>query len=162
MRAWPLRPERLTLGAAALVVLAACSGGDEPRSIDALDRVRAVIGETTELCLLIAATSAQRTQGLQGVSQLPADVDGMVFVYPSPVTARFHMANTPIPLDIAFVAADGTVVDVTSMQPCASSPCPTYGTTTAYELAVETPAGLVDWAAVPTVSVGGDCPAENL
>ena len=161
MRAWLLRPDRLTLGAAAVVVLAACNGGEQPESLDALQRVRAVIGETTELCLLMAATSAQRTQGLQGVIQLPADADGMVFVYSSPVTARFHMANTRIPLDIAFVAADGTVADFTALQPCAASPCPTYGTTTPYELAVETPAGLVDWAAVPTVSVGGDCPAEH-
>lgn len=173
MRVWPRPPEprpdrrhlRLTPGRLAAVsiaglVLAGCgdSTPDGAVPLASLERVRAVLDGATELCLLVAATSAQRTQGLADVTALPAGVDGMVFEYPSPSTARFHMAGTLLPLDIAFVSGT-TVVDTEAMQPCHQSPCPTFGPELSFDAAVETVTGRVDWTTVTTVELGGACPA---
>lgn len=42
---------------------------------------------------------------------------GMLFVFDRPVRASFWMKNTIIPLDIAYVATDGTVVAIYTMVP---------------------------------------------
>jgi len=36
----------------------------------------------------------------------------MLFVFPAPDSLSFWMANTPLPLDIIFVAPDSTVVNI--------------------------------------------------
>ena len=41
----------------------------------------------------------------------------MLFVFPSDTEARFWMKDTPSPLSIAFIAADGTILDVQDMEP---------------------------------------------
>ncbi len=67
--------------------------------------------------------------------------EGMLFVFEGDSRAVFTMADTVIPLDIAFFAADGSLVDEFAMVPCPSEPCPTYSATGAYRFALETPAG---------------------
>ena len=42
---------------------------------------------------------------------------GMLFVFDRPVRGSFWMKNTIIPLDIAYVAANGTVVAIYTMAP---------------------------------------------
>lgn len=87
----------------------------------------------------VAATPAQRYQGLRGVGDL-GELAGMAFVWTDDVTARFVMADTLIPLRIAFVAADGRVIDVLAMDPCTADPCPTHGIDEPYRWALEMPA----------------------
>jgi len=70
------------------------------------------------------------------VMALPPD-DGMAFVFGGPVTDRFWMKDTLIPLSVAFVAQDGTVVSVSDMDPCTADPCPTYPASGPYTMAVE-------------------------
>ena len=43
---------------------------------------------------------------------------GMAFVYEEDVENAFYMRNTPMPLSIAWIAADGSVVTITDMEPC--------------------------------------------
>jgi len=62
------------------------------------------------LDLVVADTPAERGRGLMDRDEIPED--GMVFVYPGEAERTFWMKNTRIPLDMIFVAANGTVVDV--------------------------------------------------
>jgi len=67
------------------------------------------------LTLEVARTDQQRATGLMNRGSLAPDA-GMVFVFPQPSTAHFWMKDTLIPLSIAFVADDGTILDVQEMQ----------------------------------------------
>lgn len=69
----------------------------------------------------LARTPDQRAQGLMERRSLPDDA-GMLFLYPEPQdsAAGFWMFRTRIPLDIAFLDAEGRIVDIRSMVPCES------------------------------------------
>jgi uncharacterized protein len=58
-----------------------------------------------------ARTPDQMAQGLMFRRSLPADA-GMLFLYDHPQVASFWMKNTLIPLDMVFIAADGTVAGI--------------------------------------------------
>ena len=64
--------------------------------------------------LRIAATDLEKARGLMGTSKL-ADDEGMAFMYEAETQMRFWMKDTPLDLDIAFVARDGTVLEVKTM-----------------------------------------------
>ena len=52
------------------------------------------------------------------MAPLPGGIErGMLFVFEHPVRGSFWMKNTIIPLDIAYVATDGTVVAIYTMVP---------------------------------------------
>jgi len=42
---------------------------------------------------------------------------GMLFVFESPDLQCFWMRNTPLPLSIAFIADDGSIVNIADMAP---------------------------------------------
>jgi len=63
-----------------------------------------------------AKTFEQRAKGLMHRESLCENC-GMLFQFEEPRTAGFWMKNTIIPLDIAFVRADGIITDIKSMQP---------------------------------------------
>lgn len=92
------------------------------------------------LLVAVADTALKRGQGLMLVEDL-GDLDGMVFVFPTDVINRFWMKDTPLPLDIAFFSADGTLVDLFEMVPCETDSCPRYQPAGAYRYAIERPAG---------------------
>jgi uncharacterized membrane protein (UPF0127 family) len=64
----------------------------------------------------VAATPQQRQTGLMGRKSL-ADDAGMLFVFEHKDIHCFWMKNTPIPLSIAFLADDGSIVNIADMQP---------------------------------------------
>jgi uncharacterized membrane protein (UPF0127 family) len=64
----------------------------------------------------VAATEAQREQGLMRREKLAADA-GMVFVFEQAGTRCMWMQNTSIALSVAFIDADGRVVNIEDMQP---------------------------------------------
>jgi uncharacterized membrane protein (UPF0127 family) len=64
----------------------------------------------------IADTPQKREIGLMGRTRLEANT-GMLFVFEQKATHCFWMKNTLIPLSIAFLADDGTIVDIQDMQP---------------------------------------------
>jgi len=59
----------------------------------------------------LALSEDERQHGLMFRLRMSAD-DGMLFAYPDEGERRFWMANTLIPLDIAFFSADGTLLNV--------------------------------------------------
>lgn len=63
-----------------------------------------------------AKTFEQRAKGLMHRSALCENC-GMLFQFNQPRMAGFWMKNTLIPLDIAFVRADGMITDIKPMKP---------------------------------------------
>jgi uncharacterized protein len=64
----------------------------------------------------VAATPSSRTIGLMFRRDMAAN-EGMLFVFEQPATQCFWMKNTLLPLTAAFVADDGTIVNLADMQP---------------------------------------------
>lgn len=64
----------------------------------------------------VASTPAQRNIGLMWRQSMPPN-EGMLFVFEQPAVQCFWMQNTFIPLTAAFVADDGTIVNLANMQP---------------------------------------------
>jgi uncharacterized membrane protein (UPF0127 family) len=64
----------------------------------------------------LATTPQQREIGLMFRPSMPAS-DGMLFVFDQPAQQCFWMKNTLIPLSIAFVDVDGSVVNIDDMKP---------------------------------------------
>jgi uncharacterized membrane protein (UPF0127 family) len=117
-------------------------------------------GEVLAWCLLAALTPAARGQGLMGVTDLQG-YSGMAFPHDQDVENAFHMLNTPTPLSIAWIAADGAVVDTADMAPCeGGSVCPSYPPAGPYRTAIEVFQGdLPELGITPdaTVAIGGEC-----
>ena len=134
-----------------MLVAPACghASGDTSTSATLATRTL-VIGGKDRLDVQIADTPDEREQGLMHVTTLPRD-DGMAFVWTDSTTSSFWMKDTLIPLSIAFVGADGTIVSVDEMQPCTADPCPTYASPIPYTMAIEANA---HWFADHGVGVG--------
>jgi uncharacterized protein len=64
----------------------------------------------------VAATGEQRATGLMHRKEMPQQ-EGMLFVFEQPSPQCFWMKNTLLPLSIAFIADDGTVVNIEEMKP---------------------------------------------
>jgi uncharacterized membrane protein (UPF0127 family) len=75
------------------------------------------------LNLEIARTEEQREHGLMDRTSLPPHT-GMVFVFEQDQPVEFWMKNTLIPLDMVFVAADGTVRSVAENVPAVTTNTP--------------------------------------
>jgi len=63
-----------------------------------------------------AKTFEQRAQGLMFRKKM-CDSCGMLFKFEQARLAGMWMKNTFIPLDVAFIRADGTITDIKAMQP---------------------------------------------
>lgn len=63
----------------------------------------------------IANNSYSRERGLMKNSRLCSNC-GMLFVFPQAGKHSFWMKDTPLPLSIAFIAADGSILNIDEMQ----------------------------------------------
>jgi len=68
------------------------------------------------LVVEVARTPEARQLGLMYRQRLPEDM-GMLFVFDTVGIYPFWMKNTHIPLSIAFITADGRIVDIQDMEP---------------------------------------------
>ena len=64
----------------------------------------------------LALTPEQRQKGLMFRRDLGSH-EGMLFIFDAPSPQCFWMKNTPTPLTIAFLADDGSIVNLADMQP---------------------------------------------
>jgi len=64
----------------------------------------------------LAVTSEQREIGLMFRKEMPQN-EGMLFVFENPTRLCFWMKNTLLPLTAAFIADDGTIVNLENMKP---------------------------------------------
>lgn len=69
----------------------------------------------------IADTPQSREQGLMQRGRLCANC-GMLFIFEKADRYSFWMKNTPLPLSIAFIAADGSILNIEEMQPNTINP----------------------------------------
>lgn len=111
-----------TLLIAFLLIGFAAGCGDSPDSSqnDGFSEAHVVFtgsdGQEAELKVEVARTGPERAQGLMNRDKLDAD-SGMIFIWDDPTLGGFWMKDTYIPLSIAFISADGTIVDIQDMQP---------------------------------------------
>lgn len=64
----------------------------------------------------VARTDSERAIGLMHRREMPQH-EGMLFVFEQPNVQCFWMKNTLLPLSAAYLADDGTVVNIVDMQP---------------------------------------------
>ena len=64
----------------------------------------------------VVDTPQSRERGLMQRDHLCANC-GMLFVFENPGRPSFWMKDTTLPLAIAFIAADGTIINIEEMQP---------------------------------------------
>ncbi|KQV78423.1 hypothetical protein ASD15_21625 [Massilia sp. Root351] len=63
----------------------------------------------------LAATEEQRRQGLMHRDAMPAN-SGMLLVFDRAGAHCLWMKNTPLPLSVAFIGADGRIVNIENMR----------------------------------------------
>lgn len=83
-------------------------------------KVKLAVGSAV-LWVEVAEDEASRTKGLMYRRQMPED-EGMLFVFEYPQPLSFWMKNTYLPLDIAFVARDGRILNILRMKPLNEGP----------------------------------------
>jgi uncharacterized membrane protein (UPF0127 family) len=108
MPAWPS-----SLLFACLMILAMPGHADSPQTD--LPRTRLSAG-MHQIDAQVAQTNEQRQIGLMHRKEMPKH-EGMLFIFEQPRVQCFWMRNTLIPLTAAFVADDGTIVNLVDMQP---------------------------------------------
>jgi uncharacterized membrane protein (UPF0127 family) len=64
----------------------------------------------------VAITNDQRATGLMFRREMPQG-EGMLFVFEAPSQQCFWMKNTLLPLTAAFIADDGTIINLADMKP---------------------------------------------
>lgn len=74
----------------------------------------------------VAATEAARTTGLMNRFSLQPD-HGMLFVFKEAQPQAFWMRNTYVPLSIAFIGADGRILNIEDMTPLTENAHPSRG-----------------------------------
>ncbi len=104
---------RSLLVCVALASLLASAGAQEPQT--ALPHIRMSAG-MHQIDAQVALTSEQHAVGLMYRKEMPLH-EGMLFVFEQPSMQCFWMMNTLLPLTAAFVADDGTIVNLADMKP---------------------------------------------
>lgn len=104
----------LFAGCALLMIGAPClAQTGEPQTH--LPRVELQVG-MYRINAQVASAPEQRQVGLMYRRDMP-EHEGMLFVFDEPGVQCFWMKNTLLPLTAAFVADDGTIVNLADMQP---------------------------------------------
>jgi uncharacterized membrane protein (UPF0127 family) len=107
---------------AALVSLANCAAkASKPPDIIKNFKTRELVIERSaappvRLQVELALSEAEQSQGLMYRESL-SDGQGMLFVFGRDKLASFWMKNTVIPLSIAYINSDGTILEIHDMRP---------------------------------------------
>jgi uncharacterized protein len=95
----------------------------------------------------LARSEEELAKGLMFRKSLD-DGKGMLFIFPGDERLSFWMKNTLIPLSIAYIAKDGTIMDILDMKPLSEAP---VSTSHFVRFALEVPQG---WFARAGIAVG--------
>lgn len=113
--------------ASALVALSLCfSAGAQTAAQPKLDTIVLSAG-MQNIRAEVARTPQQMATGMMFRREMGTH-EGMLFAYDNPAVHCFWMRNTLLPLSIAFIADDGSIVNIADMQPqsdqshCAAKP----------------------------------------
>lgn len=90
------------------VVISGCGSGEMARETITLG------GHDVEVW--VAQTSTQRSEGLQAVEPIGSG-EGMLFVWDEPGERVFEIKDVEYSVDVIFVAEDGRVVDIDTIEP---------------------------------------------
>ena len=101
------------LASVLLVTSFAAQAQDSPQLN--LERIKLAAG-MHRLDVQVAATPEQRQIGLMFRKEMPQH-EGMIFIFDQPAQQCFWMKNTLLPLSTAFIADDGTIVNIEDMKP---------------------------------------------
>jgi uncharacterized membrane protein (UPF0127 family) len=102
-----------------MAITSGCGDDDDEAASPATEGASVTIsqGDLSERVRIeIAATYNQRQQGLMFRQEMAEDA-GMLFVFAQDVRTGFWMKNTYLPLDIAYIGADGRVQEVRQAKP---------------------------------------------
>src|ERR1700674_2874681 len=104
---------------AVAVTLSNFASGEELPTLQLSIKGHRLVAET-------ATTAATRTIGLMHRFSLKPD-HGMLFVFDAPQPLAFWMKNTFVPLSIAFIGADGRILNIEDMTPQSETTHPSRG-----------------------------------
>ena len=113
-------PLALFIGLGFAAVSALAQQGPQPRlpTVDLIAGMHVIKAE-------LAVAAHEQATGMMFRREMPGN-EGMLFVNEEPSVRCFWMKNTLIPLSIAFIADDGTIVNLADMKPLdESSHCST-------------------------------------
>ena len=91
-------------------------GPAEAKDPEAAPKFKKILVGKTPLRVEVVETLEKQERGLMFRQSLPEN-EGMLFVYREPQELAFWMRNTFIPLDIAFVGADGIILNIHQARP---------------------------------------------
>jgi uncharacterized membrane protein (UPF0127 family) len=80
-----------------------------------LPRVQLSTGEH-QLQVYVARGEEERAQGLMFRRDMPEN-EGMLFICDECAVQKFWMKDTPLPLSIAFLEEDGTILKIADLEP---------------------------------------------
>jgi hypothetical protein len=103
-----MRPMAFLLG---LLLFSPAVAGAAPQRLAVEKVVIESSGGPRTFHMEVAADEASRDRGLMHRKHLAADA-GMLFDFQGQVMTAFWMKDTPLPLDIIFIRADGTISTV--------------------------------------------------
>ncbi len=106
-----LNETRLLLRLAVMVIMTCALSG----CTHSLDRI-IVRSAGREITAEVARTDSEREKGLMGRTHL-GPAEGMLFVFDRDEHLEFWMKNTPLPLSIAFLSAEGKILEIRDMEP---------------------------------------------
>ncbi len=99
------------------------------------------------LSVEIADDAVEQQRGLMGRTMLPENA-GMLFVFNDEQYRSFWMKDTLMSLDILFIAANKTIVDIQTMEPCDELLCRSYVSAAPAMYALEVNAGFAERHAI--------------
>lgn len=101
-----------------------------------------------EITAEVARRTAEIATGMMFRTNL-AEMEGMLFVFARPYRAAFYMRNTTVPLTAAYLAPDGTILELHDLEPLNETPV--TAATDNVQFVLEMPRG---WFARHGVSTG--------
>ncbi len=76
---------------------------------------------TEEITAEVARRTAEIATGMMYRTNV-AETEGMLFVFPRPYQTSFYMRNTTLPLSAAYIAPDGTILELHEFKPLDETP----------------------------------------